>query len=102
MQCNRIDNLRHVKGMPKACPEIPENVRITLLYEKDETESEVCLNIIVSPYYVYGVNVPKTTPKVHISQKKEIQRKKIFHPKNLVLIKMCSDCETCGLLNHCK
>ena len=26
----------------------------------------------------------------------------LVYPNNLVPIKMCSDCETCGLLNHCK
>ena len=26
----------------------------------------------------------------------------LVYPNSLVPIKMCSDCETCGLLNHCK
>ena len=26
----------------------------------------------------------------------------LVYPNSMVPIKMCSDCETCGLLNHCK
>ena len=26
----------------------------------------------------------------------------LVYPNSLVPIKMCSDCETCGLLNHCE
>ena len=26
----------------------------------------------------------------------------LIYPNSLVPIKMCLDCETCGLLNHCK
>ena len=55
-----------------------------------------------------GGQAPPTSPVVDwlvsmwLKLQRQFKRSDLVYPKSLVPIKMCSDCETCGLLNNCK